>query len=131
MKAYLLALGWWNLAGCGLMLGFFSESFGKKMLNEWTKIFAVPYSLEYWSRFWLAWAIGLNVFFALVNILAAGYEFLPLMRLCIGMDLVAYALFIGLSLWGMAARKTGTGIYAALAIFATWMGWGAWALLNP
>ena len=39
MDTYLLSLGWWNFAGSILMIGFFYQSFGKKMLNDWTKIF--------------------------------------------------------------------------------------------
>jgi hypothetical protein len=130
MKTYLLVLGWWNLIGCGLMLGFFNETFGRKMLNEWTRIFATPYTLDYWSKFWLSWAIGLNVFFALVNILAAKWEFLPLMRFTVGIDIMAYLLFIGLTVWGVTAKRTGSGIYSVFVIFAIWLSWGTWALIT-
>lgn len=62
MENYLIAIGMWNLVGSFMMIVFFYEPFGKKILNEWTKIFTIEFKLDYWSKFWLGWAIGLNIF---------------------------------------------------------------------
>lgn len=129
MNTYLLALGWWNLAGCIFMFGLFNLSFGKKALNEWTKIFAQEYELNYWSKLWLAWAIGLNIFFAVVNICAAGWHLVPLKQLCIVSDIIAYAMFTALAAWGVKANKCGPGIYSVFIIFSMWIGWGCYVLL--
>ncbi len=124
MDNYLLALGWWNFLGSILMLGFFHQPFGKKMLNEWTKIFSTEFVLDYWGKFWLAWATGLNIFFGLVNIYAVKWGYVEVKEFLIVFDIIAYSLFIGLALWGMKAKRTGPGIYSALLIFLFWIGWG-------
>jgi hypothetical protein len=75
MNTYLLAIGWWNLVGSILMLGLFNEWFGKKIFNEWSKIISTEYKLDYWGKFWLSWAIGTNIFFALINILSVKWGY--------------------------------------------------------
>jgi hypothetical protein len=130
MNTYLLALGWWNLVGCFLMFGFFNEAFGNKMLNEWTKIFVKEYKLDHWSRFWMFWAIGLNIFFAVTNIMAADWNYPEVKQFLIGSDIVAYTLFLGLALWGINAGKCASGIYSVIVIFMIWISWGVYALFN-
>ena len=130
MNYYLLALGWWNLIGSFMMIGFFNEGFGKKVLNEWTKIFVTEFELDYWSKFWLAWAIGLNIFFAAINILASGWDLIPLKQFIIVFDIIAYAAFVGLAFWGLKTKHCGTGVYTAFIIFSVWIVWGFDALLQ-
>jgi hypothetical protein len=130
MDNYLIALGYWNFIGSLMMIGFFNETFGKKMLNEWTKIFATEFKLDYWGRFWMAWAIGLNIFFGLINILAAGWDLVQLKQFIIYFDMGAYAVFVGLAIWGIRSKHCGTGIYSALVIFMIWIVWGLDALLQ-
>lgn len=128
MNNYLQALGWWNLVGSITMIGFFNETFGKKMLNDWTRIFFVEFKLDYWSRFWLGWAIGLNIFFGLINIYASHWNFEPLKRFLIYVDLAAYLAFFLLAIGGLLAKRTGNGIYSVFVIFSMWIGWGIYAL---
>ena len=45
MNNYLNAVGWWNFAGSLMMIGMLNQSFGKKMLNDWTKIFKTEFEL--------------------------------------------------------------------------------------
>jgi hypothetical protein len=130
MKTYMLALGWWNFIGCFMMLGFFNEAFGRKVFNEWTKIMAVPFTLDFWSRFWMGWAIGLNFFYAGINLMAANWEFLPLMKFTVICDIVAYVFFMGLSIWGLAKKRLGAGGYSVFIVFGVWLGWGIWSLLQ-
>ncbi len=127
---YLLALGYWNFFGSLTMIGFFNESFGKKMLNDWCKIFITEFKLDYWSKFWLGWAIGLNIFFGLINILAAKWDFIPLKQFIVCFDMGAYLTFIGLAIWGLKAKRCDTGIYTAFIIFAIWIIWGLDALMQ-
>jgi hypothetical protein len=130
MDRYLTALGWWNLIGSIMMIGFFNESFGKKMLNDWCKIFATEFKLDYWSRFWLGWAIGLNIFFGIINILAAGWDLVQLKQFLIYFDMAAYLAFVGLVLWGLKTKHCASGAYTALIIFMVWIIWGLDALLQ-
>lgn len=124
MNTYFTILGWWNLIGSLLMIGFFNESFGKKVLNDWTRIFATEFKLDYWSKFWLAWAIGLNIFFALINILVAYYDVKVLMLFILIFDLIAYAAFISLAVWGALLNHLGKGINSVFIIFFFWLAWG-------
>jgi len=105
MNYYLLALGWWNFIGSIMMVGFFNEKFGKKMLNDWCKIFITEFKLDYWSKFWLGWAIGLNIFFGLINIMAAGWDFIPLKQFIVCFDMFAYTAFVGLAVWGITSKR--------------------------
>ncbi|TND06969.1 MAG: hypothetical protein FD123_3433 [Bacteroidetes bacterium] len=130
MNNYLLALGWWNFAGSLMMIGFFHPPFGKKMLNDWTKIFSTEFSLDYWGKFWLAWAIGLNIFFGLVNILSVSWGYAEVQKFLVWADLSAYSLFVVLAFWGIRAGRCGSGIYSALLIFAGWIGWGIYTLIT-
>src|SRR5688572_5788424 len=124
MQNYLAALGWWNFAGSFFMLGFFDERFGKKVLNEWTMLFKQEFKLNYWSKFWLFWAIGLNIFFGLINICAARWDFKELSIFLTIADVVAYVLFVFLAIWGIKAKRTGSGIYSVFIIFGGWIAWG-------
>ncbi len=130
MNTYLTALGWWNLVGCIFMLAFFNENFGKKVLNDWTQIFNTPYKVGYWEKFWLSWVIGLNIFFALVNIFAAQWELNELKILCVVFDILAYLLFILLTIWGVISKRTGAGIYSVFVIFIVWLFWGIISLIK-
>lgn len=131
MDTYLLSLGWWNFAGSILMIGFFYQSFGKKMLNDWTKIFNTEFVLDYWGKFWLTWSIGLGIFFGLVNIYAAKLNYVEVKEFLIWLDVVAYIFLMGLSLSQIKAKRTSSGIYVALLVFAFWISWGVWALRHP
>ena len=129
MDNYLLAIGWWNLVGSFFMLSFFNLNFGRKVFNEWTKIFAIDFELDYWSKFWMAWAIGLNIFFAIVNIYTVKWGYVEIKLFCIIFDLIAYFLFMGLAIWGVVAKRCGSGIYSVFVIFTIWIGWGIYALV--
>ena len=130
MDHYLSALGWWNLAGCFLMFGVFNESFGRKVLNDWTKIFHVEYSLDYWSKFWLAWAIGLNIFFAMINILSVKWGYMEVKIFITWIDIIAYSLFGILCFWGLKERRVASGVYSAIIIFLVWISWGIYVLMG-
>lgn len=130
MNTYLSALGWWNLIGSFFMLCFFHEETGRKVFNEWTKIFIKPFTLDFWSKFWMAWAIGLNVFFAATNIYAAKWNLYELKLFCVIFDLIAYGIFTCLVLWGVKAKTTGPGIYSVFFIFMAWITWGVFVLLE-
>ena len=89
MNSFLQAVGWWNFGGSLIMLCALSPSFGKKLFNEWTRIFKEPFVLDYWGKFWLFWAAGLNVFFGLVNILAVTWGYVEIKYFLIYTDLFA------------------------------------------
>lgn len=129
METYLIAVGSWNFVGSLMMIGFLNETFGKKMLNDWTKIFAIEFKLDYWSKFWLAWAIGLNIFFGAVNVMASSYAQVEMQVMIICFDLFAYAMFVGLAIWGLKVGRCASGIYSALFIFAIWIGWGIFTFM--
>ena len=129
MDKYLLAIGWWNFIGSLLMLGFFYEPFGKKILNEWTKMFITEFKLDYWSKLWLMWAVGLNIFFGIINIMAVKWGFNEVKIFLIWFDICAYLLFVGLAIWGIKAKRCGSGIYSAFLIFAVWIIWGFLAVI--
>lgn len=129
MDNYLLALGWWNLVGSIFMLSFFNVNFGRKVFNEWTQIFATDFELDYWSKFWMAWAIGLNIFYAMVNIYAVKWGYPEIKQFCIIGDLIAYISFTGLAIWGVRAKRCGSGIYSVFVIFSIWIGWGIYVLI--
>ena len=124
MKTFIFVLGLWNFLGSFLMLGFLSEAFGRRVLNEWTKIFANEFTLDYWSRLWLFWAAGMNIFFGLVNIMASVWEFFPLFRFLVVSDLVAYAILFALALRAHQRGQFGSGGYSVLVIFSGWLLWG-------
>lgn len=130
MNNYLLTLGWWNLVGSLFMLTFFNPEFGNKVLVEWTRIFKIKYEPGYWGHFWLGWTIGLNLFFALVNIFASQCHVIELKQLCVYFDLFAYLLFVGLTIWGIKTNKCGSGIYSVFIIFGGWIVWGITTLIT-
>ena len=72
MELYLKAIGWWNLIGALFMFVFLSESIANKVLVEWSEIFTEKYAVSYYVKFWLVFAIGLNIFYGLMNIMATG-----------------------------------------------------------
>lgn len=128
MELYLQSLGWWNFLGSVMLLGCLNENFGKKMFNEWTKIIVTEFKLDYWAKLWMVWAIGLNIFYGLVNILAAHWGMKALMQFTVISDLVAYSLFLFLLLWGKNTGRVGDGFWATFVIFSGWLGWGVYVL---
>jgi len=128
MDTFLLSLGWWNFGGSITMLFFLNENFGKKMLNEWTKIFATEFKLDYWGKLWLVWAAGINIFFGLINILSVKWGYIEVKEFLIYCDLVAYSLFLILAVWGWKSNRMGSGIYSVFIIFSGWLAWGIYSL---
>jgi hypothetical protein len=128
MDTFLLSIGWWNFIGSIMMLGFLYEPFGQSVLNNSTKIFSEKFTLNYWSRLWLVWATGLNIFFGLINIFAARWEYPELKTFLVYMDLFAYSIFLMLAIWGLKTKKLGSGGYSVLLIFTAWITWAIWVL---
>ncbi len=93
-------------------------------------IFKNEFKLDHWSRFWLAWAIGLNIFFGAINILVVNWGMEQLKLFIISFDLLGYLLFVCLAAWGIKSGRTGAGIYSVFIIFGIWIGWGLWALYS-
>jgi hypothetical protein len=128
MDTFLLSLGWWNFIGSLMMLAFLYEPFGKKMLNDWTMIFVEEFTLNFWSKLWMAWAAGLNVFFGSVNILAVKWALPELKIFLVISDLAAYLIFMILAIKAYREKKLGSGAYSVFVIFAAWIIWGIAAL---
>jgi hypothetical protein len=112
------------------MLGFLYQPLGKKLLNDYMQLFKDEFKLDYWGRIWLFWAACLNIFFGLINILAAKWEHLELMLFLIKVDLVAYLIFVGLAIWGLLAGRLGKGVYSVFIVFAGWISWGTWTIIQ-
>jgi len=129
MNAFLTAIGWWNFLGSFIMVGMLNESFGKKLLNEWTQIFKENFTLNYWGKLWLFWAAGLNVFFGLVNIMSVQWEYNEIKEFLVYSDLIAYLIFFSLTIWGLKAGRLGSGVYSVFIIFAFWICWGLWVII--
>lgn len=124
LSTFLNAIGYWNFFGSVLMLFFLNEKFGKQVLNEWTKIFKTEFQLNYWSKLWLFWAAGINVFFGLINVMAVEWNNLQLQLFMLRTDLIAYSVFISLSVWGWRTGHLGSGVYSVWIIFLGWIIWG-------
>lgn len=129
MEKFLLAVGWWNFGGSILMLFFLNEEFGKNILNKWTKIYNEPFVLSYWTRVWLFWAAGINVFFGLINVMSVKWGYPEIMRFLVLSDLAAYCVFFILAIWGFSTKKLGSGAYSVFIIFAGWIAWGISTLI--
>ena len=130
MDTYLLSIGWWNFLGSIMMMSMVYQPFGQKMLVEWTQMFKEDFILNYWSKLWLFWASGLNIFFGLINILAVHWGYADVKLFLILLDIGIYISFIGLAAWGLKAGRCGSGIYSALVIFIIWITWGYLAIHN-
>jgi len=124
MDNYLLTLGVWNLIGSLLMLTFINDSIGNKILVEWSQLFKEKYRTEYYGKLWVVWAAGVNIFFALINLLCINWNILEIKEFVIWADIIIYILFILLSIIGLKAGKLGNGIYIGFLIFITWILWG-------
>jgi hypothetical protein len=129
MDTFLLSLGWWNFGGSITMLFFLNEKFGNKILNEWTKIFATEFKLDYWGKLWLVWAAGINIFFGLINILSVKWGYIEVKEFLIYCDLVAYFILFSLAVWGWQCKRMGSGVYSVFIVFMGWMVWGIYSLI--
>ncbi len=123
MDNFLLAIGYWNLFGSIMMMFFLNENFGKKVLNEWTRIFAEEFKLNYWVKFWLFWAAGINIFFGLINVMAVSWGYAEVKLFLLRMDILAYLIFIVAAFWGWKEGRLGSGIYSVILIFSGWLIW--------
>ena len=129
MNEFLISLGIWNFFGTVLLFFCFIQDFGKKVLNDWTKIFTKEFKLDYWSKFWMAWALGLNLFYAVVNIMSADAADIELKVVIILFDILAYITFLGLAIWGKRSGNCGSGIYSVIVIFSIWITWGIFTFM--
>lgn len=130
MINYLFAIGWWNLTGSILMLAFLNESLGNNILIEWTGIFKTKFDLGYYGKLLLLWAVGLNTFFALINILASYWKHAEMMTFLLWTDILVYILFIISGIWGLIAKRCGSGIYVTFLISLIWISWGVFVLFS-
>ena len=128
MELYLKTLGWWNLIGAILMFAFLSENIGNKILVQWSGIFTEEYSVNYYVKFWLVFAIGLNIFYGLINIMAGYWNHSNTNTFIACFNVIVYSVILLFSIWGLVAGKCGTGIYVGFVIFAIWILWGINAL---
>ena len=129
MNTYLLAIGWWNFGGSIMMLGMIYQPFGQKILNEWCLMFKDKFTLDYWGKLWFLWAVGLNIFFGLVNIMAVKWGYDDVKIFLIWFDIIAYLMFVGLAAWGLkVGRLLKPGAYTAFVIFSVWVVWGYWVV---
>lgn len=130
MDTYLTSIGWWNFIGSLLMLGMFNENFAKNMLYGWTKLFTIEIKIDFWFRFWMGWAIGLNIFYGAINILCVRWNVTEMKQVVIGFDVFAYGMFLFLLFRGFRSGIMGKeGFYSTLCIFSTWFIWGICSLL--
>ncbi len=130
MNNFLLTVGWWNFGGSLVMLCTLNEAFGKKLYNEWTKIFKPEFTLDYWGKLWLFWAAGINVFFGLVNVMAVKWGYAEIKEFLVYTDIVSYSAFLLLAVWGHVAGRCGSGIYSVYVIFSFWISWAVISLQN-
>jgi len=130
MNSFLLAVGWWNFGGSLIMLFALNQKFGKKLFNDWTKIFKEEFTLDYWGKFWLFWAAGLNVFFGLVNVLSVKWGYEEIKYFLVYSDIFSYTVFLGLGIWGLVSGRCAGGIYSVFVIFLFWLSWACYALMN-
>lgn len=128
MDTYLLAIGWWNFVGSIMMMFMLNQSIGNKIMVKWCLIFKEKYAVGYYGKLWLFWAAGLNVFFGLINIMAVKWGYPEVKAFLIWTDIIAYLMFIGLSVWGLIAGRCASGIYVAFFIFTVWITWGLMVL---
>ncbi|HLP14397.1 MAG TPA: hypothetical protein VK177_20880 [Flavobacteriales bacterium] len=128
MDNFLLTVGWWNFGGSILMLFFLYEPIGNAVLVSSTKIFNTPFKLDYWTKLWLGWAAGINVFFGLINVMAVKWGYIEPKVFLIWADIIAYCIFVLLAIWGHVAGRMGSGIYSVYIIFAGWITWGIYCL---
>ncbi len=128
MDLYLKAIGWWNLIGSLLMFFLLSESIANKVLIEWSAIFTEKYTATFYVKFWLVFAIGLNIFYGLVNIMAGYWEYDNIRSCIIWVDVIAYIGVLSVAIWGLVAGKCGLGILVGFLIFSVWILWGIYVL---
>lgn len=127
MDTFLLALGWWNFVGSIMMLFMVYQPFGHNVLVVWTRIFRDDFVLNYWGKLWLLWAAGINIFFGLMHIMAVKWGYLDVKLFLIKMDIAIYAIFVLLVIWGISAKRMGSGVYSVFVVFLVWL---TWAILS-
>ena len=105
------------------MVELLHEPFGQNMLNNWTKIFSKQFVLNYWTKLWLFWAAGINIFFGLMNIMSVKWGHPEIKSFMAYTDLISYSCFFLLAIWGYRSKNLGTGAYSVFVIFAFWLAW--------
>lgn len=129
ISTFLFALGVYNLIGSLILSCFLSNSLGDLILRRQFKIFTNNYHLGTAGKMWLVWAISLNFFFALINILAKGWEGRSQLDLLI-LDLVLYLIFLILTIIGLRSSNYSKGLWFCFPLFLFWVFWGAYLLLD-
>ncbi len=131
MENFLISIGWWNFIGSIFMLSLLNESLGKLVLNDWTKIFIEEYKVSYWSKLWLVWLIGLNIFYGLINVYVVKWGNYDFKYFVTYFDFFAYLFFLFLTFKLHFSRKCGIGVYIVFAIFIFWASWAVYVIQNP
>ena len=129
MSLYLQSLGWWNLVGSVLIFFFLNEKIGNAILVKWGGLFKEEFTHNFYSRLWICWAAGMNIFFALVNIYSPIWNVQELMNFIVYFDIISYSIFVFLVIRTLVNKTAGVGMYLALLIFLVWIGWGISTLL--
>ncbi|MFY0528451.1 hypothetical protein ACN28I_36595 [Archangium gephyra] len=129
MEPFLVSIGWYNVAAGLALFALLSPRIGQKVLGEWCRLTAAPYSLGDHGALWLWWAALTNLFFGAVNVLAAGWE--PAAQRAIAwLDLAVYVPFLVLALGALRSPRYGRGVWVAVPLFGGWIAWNLHALLG-
>lgn len=129
MEAFLVAIGWYNAAGGFVLFTLLSPRLGQKVLGEWCRIIATPYTLGDHGRLFVWWAAVTNIFFGAVNVLAAGWE-PEAQRAVAWLDLGVYVPFLGLAVGALRSPRYGWGVWSCIPLFGGWIAWNLSVLLG-
>ena len=129
MNHFLIGLGLWNLIGACFMFLLLNKKFGNDFLVKWSQIFKEPYSLNYYGKFWLCWAIGINLFYGFINCWAVKWDYIHVKTDLIFFNLIIYFIILAILIYGLIkSNKLGPGAYIAGVIWAFFIGWGIYVL---
>lgn len=125
---FLLAMGSYNLLGSAVLYAMLNSRIADLVMRRWASIFVDVYDIGRYGSLWLWWAATANVFYSVINIIAADWE-LTVQRTIIWSDLFMYSVFLALAIAALGNPHYGKGNSINILLFTGWLLWAACCLL--
>jgi hypothetical protein len=129
IKAFFLAIGYWNLVGSFVLYAMLSPKFADNILRIWCQIIAFDYDVGKYGSLWLWWAATANLFYSYINIMAARWDKSVQYHILLG-NIIFYGVFFLLGIGATRNKNYANGNLVNLSLCIFWLGWAVYLLFS-
>lgn len=128
INVFFVSIGLYNLLGVLILALFINRKLADFVLTKHFQIFSENYSVGKHGNMWLIWSIVLNLFFAIINLLAIRWDEIAQHDL-LKTNILMYLAFFILTIFAVRSTSYSRGVWFNFLIFGFWIVWASYLLL--